>query len=112
MQREYRFKLSGIIFIMIALSISFAGAINYVHGSSARQITNPSPGGTVKTMQLYQDLFELSQKEKRGLTFYVKGQTIAGIVTKLIGEDAVEVRNQTFSRIVIRLDQIDAVAVN
>ena len=42
--------------------------------------------------------------------FYVKGQTIPGIVVK-IGADIVEVRNQTYGRIIIRLDIIDAVAL-
>jgi trehalose-6-phosphate synthase len=61
--------------------------------------------------QSYKELLERSEKEKKGLTFYVKGQTISGVVVK-IGSDAVEVRNQTFSRIIIRLDSIDALAMN
>lgn len=63
-------------------------------------------------MQNFQELFERSQKEKKGLTFYVHGQTIAGVVAKIIGTEAVEIRNQTFSRIIIRLDRIDALAIN
>jgi hypothetical protein len=43
--------------------------------------------------------------------FYVKGQTIGGAVTK-IGTDYVEVKNQTYSRIIIRFDSIDAIAIN
>jgi hypothetical protein len=57
-----------------------------------------------QTMQSYQELFERSQKEKKGLTFYVDGQTISGVVVKLIGTEAVEIRNQTYSRIIIRLE--------
>ena len=34
------------------------------------------------------------------------------VVVRVIGADAVEVRNQTFSRIIIRLDSIDALAIN
>lgn len=60
----------------------------------------------------YQELIEQSQKEKKGLTFFIKGQTIGGLVTKVIGSGAVEVRNQTYSRVIIRLDQVDAVAIN
>jgi hypothetical protein len=30
----------------------------------------------------------------------------------MIGNDAIEVRNQTYGRIVIRLESIDAVAIN
>ena len=63
-------------------------------------------------VQAYQELFAASQKEKRGLTFHVRGQTIGGAVVRVIGNDAVEIRNQQFGRIIIRLDSIDAVAMN
>ena len=63
-------------------------------------------------VQMFKELLEMSLKEKKGLTFYVQGQVISGAVTRLIGEDAVEVKNREFSRIVIRLDRIDAVAAN
>ena len=62
-------------------------------------------------MELFKELIELSHKEKRGLTIFIKGQTIAGIVTQIIGLEAIEVRNQTFSRVIIRLDAIDAMAI-
>jgi endonuclease YncB( thermonuclease family) len=63
-----------------------------------------------EAVKAYQELFAQSQKDKRGLTFYVKGQSIPGVVTRVIGNDAVEVRNQTHGRIVIRIDSIDAIA--
>ena len=62
-------------------------------------------------MELFKELIETSLKEKRGLTIFIKGQTIAGIVTQIIGLEAIEVRNQTFSRVIIRLDAIDAMAI-
>ena len=65
-----------------------------------------------ETLKSYQELFALSQKDKKGLMFYVKGQSIAGVVTRVIGNEGVEVRNQTYGRIVIRMDSIDAVAAN
>jgi hypothetical protein len=61
-------------------------------------------------MNLFNDLIEWSQKEKRGLTIFIKGQTVAGIVVKVIGTEAIELRSQTYSRLIIRLDAIDAVA--
>lgn len=76
----------------------------------ANAVKASSQGGTA--VQAYQELIEQSQKEKKGLTFFIKGQNIAGIVTKMIGSEAVEVRNQTHSRVIIRLDQVDAVAIN
>src|SRR5215217_319921 len=63
-----------------------------------------SPSSAV--MQAYQELFNVSLKEKRGLMFFVKGQQIGGAVTKVMGNDAIEVRNQTYGRILIRIDQI------
>jgi hypothetical protein len=70
------------------------------------------PAESQMAMQGFRELFELSQKERRGLTFYVQGQSIPGVVTKILGEDAVEVRNQTFGRLIIRVDRIDALAIN
>jgi len=57
------------------------------------------------------DVLQLSLKEKKGVTFFLPGQTIAGIVTKVVETEAVEARSQTYSRIVIRLDQVQAVAM-
>ena len=62
-------------------------------------------------MDIYKELIERSLKEKRGLTFFVNGQTVSGVVTEILGDGAVAAYNQTYSRIVIRLDSIDAVAI-
>jgi len=64
------------------------------------------------SVQTYRELIELSQKEKKGLTFFVRGQMIGGAVVRMIGNDAVEVRSQAYSRVIIRLDSVDAVAIN
>ena len=77
-------------------------------GEAFSQAAAPSAA----VVQAYQELLNLSMKEKRGLMFFVRGQQIGGAVTRVIGNDAVEIRNQTYGRIVIRLDQIDAVAIN
>ena len=61
-------------------------------------------------MSFFNELIEWSQTEKRGLTIFIKGQTVAGVVVKIIGGEAIEVRSQTYSRVVIRLDSIDAMA--
>lgn len=61
-------------------------------------------------MSLFNELIEWSQTEKRGLTIFIKGQTVAGVVVKIIGDEAIEVRSQTYSRVVVRLDSIDAMA--
>jgi len=73
---------------------------------------NPVAIAQSQSGQAFRELLERSEKEKKGLTFFVRGQTISGIVVKIVGADAVEVRNQTFSRIIIKLENVDAVAIN
>lgn len=60
---------------------------------------------------IHQELFQISQKEKRDLTFYVNGQVISGQVTKIVNDQVVEVRNEIHDRVVILLDRIDALAL-
>ena len=60
---------------------------------------------------MYQQIFEASMNEKKGVNVYLKGQSIPGIVTK-IAADHVEMRSREFSRIIIKLDAIDAVAMS
>jgi hypothetical protein len=61
----------------------------------------------LKTMR---EILEASQKEKKGLVLYVKGQTITGAVVKIEG-DTVELRSREYSRIVVRMDAIDGAAI-
>src|SRR5262249_2206477 len=56
------------------------------------------------------ELLEISQNEKKGVMLYVKGQNIAGTVTKMAG-DTVELRSREYSRIVVRVESIDAAAM-
>lgn len=63
-------------------------------------------------MELFKELIESSRKEKRGLTIFIKGQTIVGVVTEVVGAEAIVVRNQTFSKAVIRVEAIDAMAIS
>ena len=57
-------------------------------------------------------LLKVSQAERKGLTFFVNGEAIPGIVTQAAGDGTVEVRNQQYGKILIRLDRVDAVAMN
>ena len=63
-------------------------------------------------MELFKELIETSLKEKKGITIFVKGQTIGGAVTKIIGTEAIELKSQMYSRIIIRIESIDAIAIN
>lgn len=56
------------------------------------------------------ELLEASQNEKKSVMLFVKGQSIGGAVVKITG-DVVELRNREYSRLVVRMDSIDAVAM-
>ena len=53
-------------------------------------------------------LLDASLASKKGVVFHVQGETIPGVVKQVLS-DAVVVSNQQRSRIVIRMDRIDAV---
>ncbi len=59
---------------------------------------------------MFQPVLEASLAEKKGVMFYVKGQSIPGIVTK-VNVDSVELRSREYSRIVVKIESIDAVAM-
>ncbi len=63
-----------------------------------------------KPMQPFQSLFEKSLNEKKGLTLWVNGQSIALVVTK-IGDGFVEGRNRELSSIVVRVERIDGAGI-
>lgn len=62
-------------------------------------------GGTI--MQT----LETSMKAKKGLNVYINGQNLTGIVVKIEPGQWVEMRSQQFARIVVRMERIDAVAM-
>jgi hypothetical protein len=66
---------------------------------------------TGKEMETMKELLEFSQNEKKGILLYLKGQSIGGVVVKISG-DFVELKSREYSRIMVRLDAIDAAAVN
>lgn len=56
------------------------------------------------------EILEISQKDKKGIMVYFRGQSIGGVVTK-IGADTVELRSREYSRIVVRMESIDGAAI-
>ena len=60
---------------------------------------------------MFQELLESSQKDKKGVMMYVRGQSITGVVVKISG-DFVELRSREYSRIMVRMEAIDAVALS
>jgi sRNA-binding regulator protein Hfq len=63
-----------------------------------------------KDLPMLRSLLEASKNEKKGVTLWVKGQTIGGQVTNL-DTDYVELRNREFSRMVIKIESIDGAAM-
>ncbi len=60
---------------------------------------------------MFQQVLKASLTEKKGVVLYVKTLSIPGIVTK-INADSVELRSREHSRIVVKLESIDAVAMS
>jgi hypothetical protein len=63
-------------------------------------------------LELFKELIERSQSEKRGLTVYVKGNQIVGVVAEIISDRAIEIRSQQFHKAVVLLENVEAMAVN
>jgi hypothetical protein len=57
------------------------------------------------------EVLEASLKEKKGVVLYVRGQAVAGRVTRLSG-DAVELSSRDYVRIVVRRNRIDGIGTN
>lgn len=55
---------------------------------------------------------EESLQGKKGLTFYVNGNTVNGYVVRIVDDHAVEIRNQTSAKVLVLLDRLDAVAMS
>lgn len=60
---------------------------------------------------MFHQILEASMNDKKGIQLYVRGQAIPGVVTK-INADSVELRSREYSRIVVKLDSIDAAALS
>ena len=94
------------LILSITLAVGATAALWIVPPADAAEENAPS--ATVR--EAYKQLFDLSAKEKKGLVLYVDGQQISGVFTRMVGSDAVELRNREVSRLVVRLDRIDAIA--
>ena len=55
---------------------------------------------------------EESLQSKKGLTFYLNGNTVNGYVTRIIDDRSVEIKNQTTTKVLVLLERLDAVAMS
>ena len=53
-----------------------------------------------------------SLEKKKGITFYVNGNTVVGYVSQIFDTTAVEVKNRNSSKVLIAIDKIDAVELS
>lgn len=58
------------------------------------------------------EILNTSLNQKKGLSIYMAGQVINCVFVKRIDGNTIEVRNQQFSRIILRVDRIDAIALS
>ncbi len=97
--------------VLAALLLFAPAARAKGHGHPAPEAAAVRAGIQAQPGQAFQDLLELSLKEKKGLTFRVKGKAIPGVVVRLFSA-SVEVRKPDHARVLIRLDRIESVALN
>ncbi|MET0988921.1 MAG: hypothetical protein ABW034_26335 [Steroidobacteraceae bacterium] len=75
---------------------------------SSAMLTVASAGDPPKGLE---EALLAALQNKRGVTVYVNGQSIGGTVTRVERGAWIELRNQEFSRIVVRWNRIDGVAL-
>jgi dissimilatory sulfite reductase (desulfoviridin) alpha/beta subunit len=101
--KEHEMKKTLAVVSLLAIAISILPA-------ALAQAPAEKPKAT-SAAQSFQEMFDQSLKDKKGITLHVGGQVIGGAVTR-VGPDFVELRSQEFARIVVRIDRIDAVAAH
>ena len=70
-----------------------------------------STGGALSAATV-EEVLNQSLTQKKGMSIYIGGQVINAIFVKRIDGNTIEVRNQTFGRIIIRMDRVDAIAIS
>ena len=88
---------------LLALTLGFF----VMNANTLAQSTNNALASAVVEEVLNQSL-----TQKKGVAIYVGGQVINAIFVKRIDANTIEVKNQTFGRIIIRMDRVDAIAIS
>ena len=96
-------------FTHLAIAAAFgAGAITGTTSATA-QTSAPM---SAPAAAAYEELFNLSLTQKKGLSVYVGAQIVVGVFVKRIDANTVELRSQQFAKIIVRLDRVDAIALS
>ncbi len=93
------------------LAIAAAFGVGAITGTTAAIAQTTAPM-SAPAAAAYEELFNLSLTQKKGLSVYVGGQIVVGVFVKRIDANTVELRSQQFARIIVRLDRVDAIALS
>lgn len=91
---------------MTLLAVAAAFAIGTAAVPAAAQSGNALNAAAVE------EILNTSQTQKKGMSIYTGGQVINCLFVKRIDGNTIEVRNQQFGRIILRIDRIDAIALS
>jgi|GEM_PF-3378932 len=114
--RGFSKSVFGLLALMAILVVAALGVVTL--GQAPAEPKKPAASAPAIQVPMgscpasFVELFKVSQEQKKGLTFYIQGQTLGGLVVKAAGDGTVEVRNQEFGRILIKLEDVSAVAMN
>lgn len=79
--------------------------------TTAAQAQTPAPAAAATCKGPFKALLEQSSAEKRGVTLFFDGQSLAGIVTACHDDGRIELRSQQHTKIIVLADRIDAAAI-
>ena len=114
--RGFSKSVFGVLALMAILVVAALGVVTL--GQAPAEPKKPAAPASAILVPMgscpaaFVELFKLSQEQKKGLTFYVGGMAIGGVVVKAAGDGTIEVRNQEFGRLIIKLEAVIAVAMN
>ena len=93
----------NIVARLLALSLGFF---------SMTEITLAQSTSGALSASAVEEVLNQSLAQKKGMSIYIGGQVINAIFVKRIDANTIEVKNQTFGRIIIRMDRVDAIAIS
>lgn len=96
-----------ILTVALAWMVSF-GAPQIVYSMDKKCVSTMSKEVKDKIIAMA----EKSKKDKKGLTIYLSGQSVAVVVTELIGTELIVGKNREYDQVMIRVDQISGLAMN
>ncbi|CAN5530215.1 hypothetical protein BH09PSE5_BH09PSE5_32920 [soil metagenome] len=87
--------------------------LGYVCSATAAAVITMSGGSAMAAdaAKGIEQALNAALADKRGITLYVGGQTVGGAVTRVEAGEWVELRNQQASKIIVRIDRIDGLAM-